>query len=681
MNRRTFLSFSAGATAGMMITPIPWKLTDDISIWTQNWKWNPKVPNRAVYFAEMASKIDPSGAGVRVALIDGIPVGVAGNSEHPLSKGGVSSVAAAESGLYFSPSRVKQPMLKTESGYTAISWEKAEKLLSEKLGAAQDKVVMVSGDDTGSANEIFAALVKGLGGSYYMMPGDAQSAAKACEKMGVNGQIAYDIENSDHVLMLGADSLESSGTTVRNARAFSESHPTGKQAVAKYVYAGPVQNNTATVCDQWIQAKPGSAATVALGIAHELMAMGASADNKGLGKFAADVASAYTPARVERETGVRASSITKMAKELAAASRPLVIGGSEFGRGTRALMASMAVNSLLGRVNAQGGVKVVPEAPVVVEGAPSATERYSADLVPFLKNVASGREKAEVLMVYDANPAYALPEADVMAKAMEKAGFTVSFNSFMDETTERADLIMPNSMAVERYDDVYTPYGAASVVYSVNRPVAKRAFDTRTTADVMLSVASSLGKDLGFASFRDVLKAKAVAMGADWGSLRKGVAWTTAAKATGSLNLSACAAPAPAAVGNGMLAMAPVVRQNLGTAKIAMPPHNANTIKSDELIGTHTALQMNAKTARKAGVKAGQTVNVSGAGGQMTAKVHVTEKVMTGVVAAPLGFGHTAWDGFTKNVGDNTFRVIAAAEDSETGLSAWDANLVNIATA
>ncbi|WP_461210044.1 menaquinone reductase molybdopterin-binding-like subunit QrcB [Desulfocurvus sp. DL9XJH121] len=680
MNRRTFLSFSAGATAGLMITPIPWKLTDDISIWTQNWQWNPKVPKRAVYFSEMASKLDPSGAGVKVAVAGGNAVGVAGNENHPLGRGAVSSLAVAEVGLLHSPSRVRQPMLRTGSGFSAVSWERAEAILAEKLDASRGSAAMVSGDDTGTANEIFAALVKGLEGSFYMMPGETQSAHKALKMMGTEGRVGYDIEGADHVLLLGADALESSGTAVRNARAFSESHPSGRAATARFVYAGPVQNGTAVVCDQWIQARPGAAATVALGLANLLMADGVSPRAKGLSAYQAGLAKDYTPSRVERETGVRADALRRMAAELSAAKRPLVIAGSEFGQGAgaRALMASLSLNTLLGQMG--GTVKVLPAAPSVVAGAGSEAQRYAADVVPFLKSVAEGREDLGVLMVYDANPAYGLPQADVMAKAMDKAAFTVSFSPFMDETAARADLILPCHMTAERFDDLYTPHGAGSVVYSVNRPIVRPAYDTRATADLFLALAPRLGLDLGYASFKDVLKAKASVLGASWASLKKGKAFTAPGKGA-DLDLTACAAPAVTGAGSGMLALAPVVKRSLGTDKIAMPPHSAATVGESELAGTSLVVEMNAKTARTCGVRAGQTVRVSGSGGEIVAEVRVSERVMTGVVAAPMGFGRTAWDGFSRGLGENAYRLLAAADDPETGLTVWSDNRVSIATA
>ena len=41
LNRRNFIKLLVGGAVGINLTPLPWKLTDDIAIWTQNWSWVP----------------------------------------------------------------------------------------------------------------------------------------------------------------------------------------------------------------------------------------------------------------------------------------------------------------------------------------------------------------------------------------------------------------------------------------------------------------------------------------------------------------------------------------------------------------------------------------------------------------------------------------------------------------
>ena len=43
IDRRSFISLVAGGAAGSLFTPVIWKTLDDISIWTQNWSWTPRL--------------------------------------------------------------------------------------------------------------------------------------------------------------------------------------------------------------------------------------------------------------------------------------------------------------------------------------------------------------------------------------------------------------------------------------------------------------------------------------------------------------------------------------------------------------------------------------------------------------------------------------------------------------
>ena len=54
-------------------------------------------------------------------------------------------------------------------------------------------------------------------------------------------------------------------------------------------------------------------------------------------------------------------------------------------------------------------------------------------------------------------------------------------------------------------------------------------------------------------------------------------------------------------------------------------------------------------------------------------------RLMTGVVSAPLGYGHTAFDIFSKGKGANYLGLMTVAEEPGTGLSTWTASEVKIA--
>jgi len=290
LDRRGFLKFIGGAAVGTLATPVVWQGLDDISIWSQNWGWIPKLDygNNDFTSVRTVSKICPSAVGVEVRLVGGRPVRVVGDPHSPLSRGGVSALATTEVQLRYSPARLKRPLLRSaDGGYREISWDAAEKLLAEKLAAARkaggatgkkDRLVCISGDDNGTMSELFSGLAAQMGDSrFFVMPGDAQTTAVAWGLMGGKGRAGFDFERSDYVLAVGANVLETWGTVISNRRAWGSKRPFGAEPSMRLAYAGPAQNNTAAGADAWLPIKPGTELFLLLGIARQLLPGGASA--------------------------------------------------------------------------------------------------------------------------------------------------------------------------------------------------------------------------------------------------------------------------------------------------------------------------------------------------------------------------------------------------------------------
>jgi menaquinone reductase, molybdopterin-binding-like subunit len=51
------------------------------------------------------------------------------------------------------------------------------------------------------------------------------------------------------------------------------------------------------------------------------------------------------------------------------------------------------------------------------------------------------------------------------------------------------------------------------------------------------------------------------------------------------------------------------------------------------------------------------------------------------IVAAPLGFGHTAWDAFSRGKGDNIYNILTVRTEAVSDLSVWVDSRVRIAKA
>ncbi|MDR1359873.1 MAG: molybdopterin-dependent oxidoreductase, partial [Deltaproteobacteria bacterium] len=440
IDRRQFMKlaagFGAGFGAGAMVTPLPWQMLDDIAIWSQNWSWIPSLKGGATTFAPAVSKTCPSSAAVRIRLVGGRPVRVLPNTEHPLG-GGVTALAAAELQLLNSPARVAHPLKRNADGsFSRLDWSEAAQLLCEKLAEAGEEAAFISGDENGSVNEVISSFAAALGSKQvFLMPSEGQCAARACDLLGLNAQLGYDLERSDYVLSIGANLLETWGTVVRNRRLFGASHPHPQEGVssrASLVYAGPLQNNTAAVADSWLPIPPGFEIVLALGLAHLLISRGRTIPAADFGPFAQMTAD-YDLDSVAQATGLAVETLTNLADKLLAAKAPVVILGGEFnqGAGAAAVMAGFAVNALLGKINAPGGLRLLPKYGPVLAGARSRSALYGqSDLAAWMGGEKKGPRPA-ALVIHEANPAFALPDPAAAAAFLKETPVKAAFSCFL----------------------------------------------------------------------------------------------------------------------------------------------------------------------------------------------------------------------------------------------------------
>ncbi|HDQ41702.1 MAG TPA: molybdopterin oxidoreductase [Desulfonatronum sp.] len=720
LDRRSFLTFVAGGAVGTLFTPVIWKSIDDTAIWTQNWSWIPRLEHGPKAYAATTCKLCPAGCGLNIRTAGDRPVVAEGRTDHPLSQGGICPLGAAAVQMLYSPARIKGPMKKQADGtHQLVSWEEAEALLLEKLNEAKGQggnVACISGDENSTMNEVLSGLLAQMDSNrFFLMPGESLTASKAFGSWLKQGVLGYDLENADLVMAFGADLLDSWGTAVRNKKAFGAAHPIGEQATTEYVYVGPMQNTTGAVADKWVSVAPGLEGVLALGIAYHLLQSGMIVPEAlDFSSYRSFVLSRYTPEYVSKVTGLSSEQVAELAVKLRRANRPVVVPGSAIsqGNGVFSLAAVMSLNFLLHPVNSPGGIFVLPDLPTVVSEAMEPSIIRGNDLVSFVQKITAGKtDRPSVFLVYEANPVHGLPQAEAMSKVFDDT-FLASFSTFYDETAARADLILPTPYFLERWDDVQTPHGAGFVSYSVTRPVIKPLFDVKPAGDVVLGVAEKLGLDLGFSSFEKVLEAKTAALaemdgfltdkvqpwqvrtgaspapaaGNQWRNISRGAVWTTAVTPFVPAVLLAArelsqAAPPDVDDWAYPVRLASITSRAHGSRHIAIPPFCLPLLGEEELQGKTFYVRMNSTTARNYGLKANDRVKLVGPGGECVARVRIFEGVGLNVVAAPLGFGHTAWDEFSRGKGDNIYNVLTVRTEPGSDLSVWADSRVRIAKA
>ncbi len=679
LDRRGFLMFLAGGAAGSALTPIPWKLTDQIAIWTQNWQWIPRIPERGLDAKPSVLKLGAAEYGIRVNRVGKQPVTASGNPDHPLSLGGIDPLGGASVQLMYIPARIKTPLHKDKDGrFRPLSWKKGLELLTRRLKSIQgrsDGLACLSGDETGSAREILSGFLNQMGSkNFYFLPNDAQAQHRVWRQMiRGEGSIGYDQENSDLILALEPDLLESWGTPVRNQVIFGRGR-------SEIIYAGAVQNNTGAVAHSWLPIKPGSSGHLALALAYHLLKQGLQPQGEisGFSEYREFVLTNYTPDQAAEKTGLDKKEIRGLARKLTRASRPLIIAGSTTGDGAPGFtfFAGLSLNILLSRINTRGGLRCLPFPETILPAARDFTDLQSQDLFVYIEDCLQGRtQKPEILFVHEANPLYSLPAPRKTRKFIEAIPFRVSFSQFMDETAAQSDLILPNPYFLERLDDSFTPFGSQTSNYSLSGPVIPPQTDSRETANLILALADQLGLNLEIESYAELLRKKVNRLGADWERLISGQTWTeTTTLPQSGLRLwsQKIAAMCQAHIQAKEPPLRLVVESSsrTGSPRTGLPPFGLKTFLEQELPDSLLAVRINSQTADSLQVREGQKATFTSRADSFRARILIDEGVMTKVVAAPSGFEHTDWDAFSRNKGDN---LLSVNQEPGSGISYYSA--------
>jgi anaerobic selenocysteine-containing dehydrogenase len=707
ISRRTFVIFGAGATVGFLFTPINWKMMNEGAIWSQNWPWVPVPEDGETTYANSTCKLCPGACGIKVRLIDGKrAIKIEGDPQHPVNQGGICALGLSGLQVAYGPDRIKTPLIKVgERGsgqWKAISWDRGIRELAAKLSeqraAGPQGVAVIDGEKSGTMRRFWERFMRSYGSpNHVTMPSLADTEELIGESMhGVRRPMGYDLENAKYVLSFGADLIDGWGGC-RAMHAWGGWR--GGDAKVKVVHVSAMPSMTSSKADEWVAVQPGTEPALALGMANVILSEGlAKGSGAGLEDFKAAVA-AYSPSQVASITGVKSDDIVRLAKEFASTSPAVAVWGSGKGEMPERLADAAAVqclNGLVGAIGAAGGVAPQPSAPIASWGEAPVDDTARAGLAAGRLDGAQGGSSAahdfvsaagrgvpypiKVLMVYEANPAFALANTGLYKAAAANIPFIVSFASSMDETAAMADLILPNPTYLERWDSSLTPPGLNYPVVSVSKPVIGPLYETKHTAEVMTEVAKAVGgsaaQALTWASAEEMIKSEVGALVAD------GTYWSDKnAKGAGGFSYTLklpkgnivprfqSAALSGSATEMPLLAM-PYSNARI-TQMIANPPYMTKTIEDTVLSKQDLFVNLNPGTASDAGVAEGAALEVKTASGSVKVLAHIDPGTPPGVVGIPVGFGHTAQSKWIAGKGVNANDVLDVERDSLSGLARW----------
>ena len=635
------------------------------------------VPGMATWYRTTCREC-PAGCGMNVRTREGRAVKAEGNPLSPISHGRLCTRGQASMHGLYNPDRVPQALARAGGGWDKWTWDQAERRLTEALLANRGRTVFLTPSYTGSMDALVDDFCATLGITRVKYETFAHEPVRAAHRMlfGVDAVPVHDFAQADVVVSFGADFMETWGSPVDYAHGFVQGHAYARGRRGKFVWVGPHQTLTGLNADEWLAITPGTEHMAALAIARLLVDGGASP-----GGAAATLANVDVDAAV-RACGVSRDRLQHLAGEFANNGRSLAVGpgiGATHAAATAVAAAVAILNSVAGNY---GRTLTLARREESLGGTASYADVQA--LIPRLRDGGVG-----ALLVHGPNPVYTLPEGEAFAEAMGSVPFIASFSPFLDETTERAHLLLPDHHFLESWGDFVPRSGITALVQPVMTPV----FGTKQTGDVLLSVAARARVALpGTApTYYDYVRGRWQREGLLAGDSGFEEGWRTALQ-TGFVPRAGTGAADEAGLGTspalnpqGMPALAPQPAQIGGEAgadsfylvlypsirfydgRLADRPWLQDLPDPISKYTWGSWVELNPRTAERLGIDNAHIVKVRTEHGEVELPAFPYPGVREDTIAIQLGQGHTALGPYAKGRGVNPLRLIAPQADPLSG--------------
>ena len=521
ISRRNLLRFAGGASIGTFLSPLPWKLLDDTSIWTQNWSWIPKPPKGAITFKYTNCALCGSGCAAQVRCVAGQPVSLAGVRSNPASQGFLCPLGLLAHHLRYHPDRFTQPLLRTSSGdLRPAALADATRVVSSRLRdvtqpQAAGYVACVDATPGSAVSTALQALLAGFPRSAYLVPPDHRDGVRVLGSMVESTESwALDIQGSKTVLSFGAPLLEGWGTSGRLVTQFL-----GSDRKTRLIHAEPNGSLTARAADVWLPIKPGSEAALALGLANLLIEKKLYDPSVVCPDLAPDSAyrsllREFPPERVAEITGIAPGAVVETAQSLAEGGPALVVSrGCVTGSASLAEeRAIQALNLLLGNLDQPGGViarrNTVPEArPVPTTTTPG---RQTAGILRSLAAVPDGSVDLLIVDASFSSPPFAW--GAIERKLQPGKSMVVVLASLPNAWTSHADVVIPAPVFGETIDEVREGFDSPEESFSLSARLTEPLPGLFRLHDFVALLATSAGLGAQAGSSQEVIRQKILAI-------------------------------------------------------------------------------------------------------------------------------------------------------------------------
>jgi len=462
----------------------------------------------------------PDTCAMLVTVENGRAVRVAGDPDHPFTRGFLCTKVNRYVERTYHPDRLLHPLRrvgpKGAGRFARIGWDEAIAEIADRLGA-----IACSPDGPQAILPYSYAGTMGLvqGSSldrrFFHLLGASLLDRTICSmagtvgmRMSLGANIGADAEGipeSDLVLLWGTNTLTS------NPHLWPfvlEARGRGTPIIA----IDPLRTRTAAQCDDWIAIRPGTDAALALGMMHVTFAQGLedrdylARHTLGEEQLRARVVE-YSPDRVERITGIAAAKIVELAERYARSRAAFIrvnYGLQRHAGGGMAVRTIACLPAITGHWRRPGG-GVQLSTSANFQFNKQALER--PDLSPPVRTInmirlgealtshdaGVGGPPVRAIVVYNSNPAAVAPDRNAVLRGLAREDlFTVVLEHFQTDTADWADIVLPATTQLEHWD-IHFSYGHHYV--TLNQPSISPVGEAKPNSEVFRMLAARMKLD------------------------------------------------------------------------------------------------------------------------------------------------------------------------------------------
>jgi thiosulfate reductase/polysulfide reductase chain A len=481
---------------------------------------------------------------IEVMVANDDVVWIQGNRHVAGIEGALCAKGSAGLALLHDHERPQYPMIRTGSRgggqWRRASWEEALDYVADKL---RDIIQehgghsVLFGERTNLNTPISKTFMKAIGSPNHfthdaLCKGSVNTAFRSLTGY-ADPQVGIDYANTRHIIMYGRNIFEALEIApINNLLKAMEKG-------AKLTYIDPRVSVTATKADRYWMIRPGTDLALNYALMHTILKERLyDADYvkrwvSGLAELQAFV-EPYTPEWAEAETGIPAAEIVALARE-AAEVKPKVIfhygyRGAHHPNEIYLRRSLIILNALMGSIEAQGGLffkkgaaaagrgdigkYVSQEFPKISiprfdgsggEAFPIADSSHGNPQMLAHAIVNENPYPIKALIANRFEPLQSIPDSATVRQALDKLDLVVAIDVNFSEIAWYADVILPESIYLERADSIQMVSGLKPSLRIRQQAVSPR-YDTKPAWLILKEIAKrlDLGKYFPYESIDDI---------------------------------------------------------------------------------------------------------------------------------------------------------------------------------